>query len=151
MVIGGFGRFAQTILELLRVTAADDLDRIVIVDEAAARRVRKFSADVSLDALTYSTVDGELEDPGTWAEVERILGEGGATPVYLLAAEEEVVNFRAAMLLRSRATEPRVFARCFHRTAFAESLADQLEFELLAFEDVLRDALREHYEGLRTL
>jgi hypothetical protein len=41
-----------------------------------------------------------------------------------------------------------VFARCFHRTRFAESLAGQLSFDLLVFEDVLREALREHYEGL---
>ena len=108
-------------------------------------------ADVPLEALEFSTVDGDLTDPGTWAEVESILQESGAEPVYLLASREEVVNFRAAMLLRGRSAGPRVFARCFHRTRFAESLATQLSFDLLVFEDVLRDALKEHYEGLRAV
>ncbi len=149
LVIGGFSRFSETILELLRVSAANELERVVIVDPDAARKVRQFEADVPLDALTYSTVDGDLEDPGTWAEVEELLRQAEVEPVYLLAAKEEVVNFRAAMLLRGRSVEPRVFARCFHRTRFAQSLADQLSFELLAFEEVLKEALRDHYEGFR--
>ncbi len=151
LVIGGFGRFGQTILELLGVMAAEELESVVVVDRDAARQLRQFRADVPLEALEFSTVDGDLTDPGTWTEVENILRESGAEPVYLLASREEVVNFRAAMLLRGRSAEPRVFARCFHRTRFAESLASQLSFDLLVFEDVLRDALKEHYEGLRAV
>jgi hypothetical protein len=62
-----------------------------------------------------------------------------------------VVNFRAAMLLRAREPDPLIFAPCLHRRRFAESLVGQRHFELLAFEEVLRDALVEHYEGLRTV
>ena len=151
LVIGGFGRFGQTILELLGVMAAEELERVVVVDRDAARKLRQFRADVPLEALEFSTVDGDLTDPGTWTEVDNILRESGAEPVYLLASREEVVNFRAAMLLRGRSAEPRVFARCFHRTRFAESLASQLSFDLLVFEDVLRESLKEHYEGLRAV
>jgi voltage-gated potassium channel Kch len=151
LIIGGFSRFGQTILELVRVSAAEELERVIIVDPDAAQKVRQFGADVPLGSLTYSTVDGELEDPGTWAQVDALLEQAEVAPVYLLATAEEVVNFRAAMLLRGREGNSRVFARCFHRTRFAESLAEQLSFELLAFEDVLGEALREHYEGLRTV
>jgi Trk K+ transport system NAD-binding subunit len=151
LVLAGFGRFAQTILELLRVTAADELARVVVVAGEAERRVRQFAADVPLDALDLVTVEGEPDDPGTWERVERALEGVEGTPVYLLAGSSEVTNFRAAMLLRSRFSAPRIFARCFHRTLFAESLADQVSFELLAFEEVLREALVEHYESLRTL
>ncbi len=151
LVIGGFGRFAQTILELLRVTAPNDLDRVVVVDANASRKMRQFQADVPLDVLSHTAIDGKLEDPGTWAKVDASLASIEAEPVYLLASSNEVVNFRAAMLLRGRSDGIRIFARCFHRSRFAESLAEQGSFELLAFEDVLRDALTEHYEGLRTL
>lgn len=148
VVVGGFGRFAQTILELLRATAADELEHIVIVDEAASRHVRQFEADVPLDTISFSTVDRDLEDPGTWEEVESTLSAYAATPVYLLAGSDEVVNFRSAMLLRSRSEKIRIFARCFRRSAFAESLAKQRSFELLAFEDVLQQALLDHYQNL---
>jgi hypothetical protein len=151
VVLGGFGRFAQTILELLRVTAGDEIERILVVDAEAEQKIRQFEADVPLDTLAHSTVDGDLEDPGTWARVRDELSGLDGDPVYLLSSSAEVVNFRAAMLLRAREPEALIFARCFHRGRFAESLADQLGFELLAFEEVLRDALVEHYEGLRTI
>lgn len=151
VVLGGFGRFAQTILELLRVTAPDEIERILIVDADAEQRIRQFEADVPLDAIPHSTVDGDLEDPGTWARVRDELSGLDGDPVYLLASSVEVVNFRAAMLLRAREPEALIFARCFHRGRFAESLAAQLRFDLLAFEEVLREALVEHYEGLRTV
>lgn len=151
LILGGFGRFAQTILELLRVTEAEDLDRIIVVDEEAQRKLRQFEADVTLGPLLCEAVDGDLEDPGTWAAVDEILSGIEAAPIYLFASSEEVVNFRAAMLLRGRTTEPRAFVRCFHRTGFAESLADQLSVELLASDEVLREALNEHCEGLRML
>jgi hypothetical protein len=151
VVLGGFGRFAQTILELLRVTAADEIERILVVDTDAGRLLRQFEADVSLDAIPHSAVDGDLEDPGTWGRVRDELAGLAGDPVYLLASSDEVVNFRAAMLLRAREADPLIFARCFHRGRFAESLASQRRFELLAFEEVLRDALVEHYEGLRTV
>jgi hypothetical protein len=151
VVIGGFGRFAQTILELLRVTAAADLAQVIIVDAEASRLVRQFEADVPLGDLSLVTVDGDLEDPGTWARVETSLVDFDVAPVFLLASSNEVVNLRAAMFLRGRSPQARVFARCFHRGRFGESLAEQREFELLAFEDVLREALVDHYQGLRTL
>jgi hypothetical protein len=74
-----------------------------------------------------------------------------ATPVYLLCGSDELLNLRAALFLRGMFKEPRVFVRCFHRSPFLKSLADQQSFELLAFETVLREALREHYhETFRT-
>lgn len=151
LVVAGFGRFAQTILELLRVTAADEVERVVIVDGDATVRLRQFTTDVKLGSFAVLPVDGAIEDPGTWDRVEASLQDLDVTPVYLLASNEEVVNFRTALMLRERVPEARIFARCFHRGRFSESLAEQRTFELLAFEEVLREALMEHFEGFRTV
>jgi voltage-gated potassium channel Kch len=151
VVLGGFGRFPQTILELLKVAAKDELEHIVIVDKEASKNVRQFGADVSLDTISYSTVDGDLEDPGTWTEVDGALESHTATPVFLLASANEVVNFRSAMMLRRRSSEVRIFARCFRRSSFAQLLARENAFELLAFEEVFQQALRDHYETLAAL
>lgn len=148
VVIAGFGKFAQTILELLRAMASAELEHIVIVDTEARRLFRQFSADVQPADLRHTTVDGEVDDPGTWSEVERELESSEATPVYLLASSDQVVNYRAAMLLRKRSEEPRIFARCFYSSEFSESLATLLSIELIAFEDILAEALQDHYKTL---
>jgi hypothetical protein len=103
-VLGGFGGFAQTILELLRAMAVDELEHIVIVDETAARDLRQFEADVSLEALSHSTVDGALEDPDTWSRVDAVVTSMEATPVYLLASSDEVMSSPAAFDARGSPT-----------------------------------------------
>ncbi len=148
VVLGGFGRFSQTILELLKSTAEDELEHIVIVDKEASKNVRQFAADVTLESISLSTVDGDLEDPGTWAKVDSVLSSHAASPVYILAAAKEVVNFRSAMMLRRGSSDIRIFARCFRRSSFAQSLAQENAFELLAFEEVLQQALLDHYQNL---
>lgn len=147
-VLGGFGSFAQTILELLKAMAQDELKHIVVVDVEASGRVRQFGADVALDANSLSTVDGALQDPATWARVDELVATMEATPVYLLASGDEVVNFRTAMLLRARSADARLFARCYRRSRFTEALAAQCAFELFAFEEILEAALQEHYRSL---
>ncbi|MCO4764549.1 MAG: NAD-binding protein [Myxococcales bacterium] len=151
VVIGGFGQFAQTIVELLRVMAADELDRVVIVDPDATRKVRQVAVDVALDSIEHVAVDGDLMDPGTWTKVSAAVADLEAVPIFLLSAEDELVNYRVAMQLRAKSKQPRIFARCFRRTAFAESLSDQLAFELLPLEDVLRDGLEDHYRAILTV
>jgi hypothetical protein len=65
--------------------------------------------------------------------------------VYVLCGSDELLNLRAALFLRRMSSDPRIFVRCFHRSPFLKSLAKEQRFELLAFETVLREALREHY------
>ncbi len=145
VVLAGFGRFGQTILEVLLEEAADELDQVVIVDRSASALYREFKADIAHDLDRVIAIDQEVTDPAAWDEVDRRLAESEATPVYVLCAGDERLNLRAAMLLRNRSAAPRVFVRCFQRSRFASNLAEQLSLELLAFEEVLRDALRDHY------
>ncbi len=145
VVLAGFGRFGQTILEVLLDEAADELAQVVIVDRAASALFRQFEADISHDLERVIAIDQKVSDPAAWNEVDSMLTESEGTPVYLLCAGDERLNLRAAMLLRNRSGAPRIFVRCFHRSSFAGNLAQQLSLELLAFEEVLRDALRDHY------
>jgi hypothetical protein len=148
LVIAGFGHLGQTMLELLAALASEDIARVVILDPAASRKYRQFAADVDLGDLEVIAVDGRLDDPASWEAVDGQLGRASGPPVFLLSSHEPLTNFRAAMLLRGRSPGTRVFVRCFNRTAFAESLAAQLNVELLSVQDVLRDALKGHYDAL---
>ena len=145
VVLAGFGRFAQTILEILLSEAASELDQVVIVDPDASAQLRQFGATVAHHRVQITALDLEVTDPPTWDVVESALQSGKATPVYVLCGADVVVNLRTAMLLRRRSEKPKIFVRCFHRSPFATSLAEQQSFDLLAFETVLREALREHY------
>ena len=89
-----------------------------------------------------------MTDPAAWATIVAETQAYEGDPLILLCAGDEVENLRAALQLRHAHQSARIFARCFHRSAFSVTLAQQSSFELLAFEEVLRETLREHYRGL---
>jgi Trk K+ transport system NAD-binding subunit len=151
VVLAGFGRFGQTILELLLAEAEADVGAVIVVDPEATARLRQFQADVGRTGVRVLGLDLGVADPATWDRVQSEVADSGATPVYVLCGSDELLNLRAALFLRGGLPEPRIFLRCFHRSPFLQSLAKQQGFELLAFETVLREALREHYhEFFRT-
>lgn len=148
VVIAGFGRLGQTFLELLLARADDEVARVLVVEPGASRALRQFTADVDTGGIEVLALDGALDDPGTWEQVASLLASGQGASVALFAQADPLLNLRAAMLLRSGLPGTRGFLRCFHRTAFAAALAEQLGMELFSLEDMLRDALRDHYEAL---
>lgn len=145
VVLVGFGRFAQTLLELMLAEESENLESIIVVDHDASFFFRRFQVDILEPAERVTVLDGDPIDPATWKSVEALVANSEATPVYLLGGSSEVNNMRAAMLLRQHSAECRIFARCFHRSTFVTSLSEQLGVELLSFEDLLRASLREHY------
>jgi hypothetical protein len=145
VVLAGFGRFAQTILELLLKEAGAELAAVVVVDPEATLHLRRFKADVGDTSVPILGLDLDLDDPGTWEAVGTQVSSIEGTPIYLLCESDELVNLRAGLVLRRESEQPRIFLRCFHRSPFLQSLGKEQRFELLAFETVLREALREHY------
>ncbi len=145
VVLAGFGRFGQTILELLLAEAGEDLEAVVVVDTDAAARLRQFEADVGQPGVRVLGLDLDVADPATWDRVASELAEMRAIPLFVLCGSDELLNLRAALFLRRMSSDPRIFVRCFHDSPFLKSLARQQSIELLIFETVLREALREHY------
>lgn len=145
VVLAGFGRFAQTILELLLAEAEAELEAVIVVDPEATARLRQFQADVGRTGVRVLALDLDVADPATWDRVASEVVDVSATPVYVLCGSDELLNLRVALFLRRGSSDPRIFVRCFHRSPFLKTIAKQQSFELLAFETVLREALREHY------
>jgi hypothetical protein len=148
VVLAAFGRFGQTILEILLREAPDELGKLVIVDRQASMLVRQFEADVAPLPAGSVVCDGDMTDPATWNTIVEEIRDDPGDPIILVGSGNEVENIRAALQLRNADQKARIFARCFHRSAFSVALARQSSFELLSFEDVLRQSLQEHYRAL---
>lgn len=146
VVIAGFGRFGQTILEYLQSHAQGEVARVVIADLAAGRRARAFHEQVAFDArFPHEVIEGDIDDPRVWGEVSAHLDAEHPEPVVLLCTDDDSVNLRAAMLVRASIPGARSFVRVFKQSRFTDELAHQLEFELLAVERMLGDALVKHF------
>jgi len=147
VVIAGFGRFGQTLLEILLVQGSGDIARLLLVDPDAGRLFRQFRADVEIGELKPQLVEGSLDDPGTWDRPLSELATSSTRAVALLTADAPM-NLRVAMLLRQRSANLRIFAVTFRRSQFLQVMGEQIGFELLCLEEMLGSALRDHFEAL---
>jgi len=145
IVLAGFGRFGQTILEYLQRHAAGQLQRAIVVDAAAARQARLFRAQVKgFEDCELITIEGDLDEPATWQHVEAAIEGAGVSPVYVIATDDDQLNLRTAIALRSLQPQADILVRTIYESAFSAHIAEELAFTVLPIDQLLRRALAEH-------
>lgn len=144
VVVAGFGRFGQTILEHLRSEAAGEVQRAIVVDLDAARKLRLFEAQVDVtEGCEIVCIDGNLDDPETWTAVEEATRGVDVEPVYVLCTDDDGLNLRMAIMLRGERKSAPIFVRCVYRSAFTAELSEELSFSVLEVQGMLRRTMSE--------
>jgi len=148
VVIAGFGRFGQTILEELQSDpSASEIREVIVVDHDATRKTRNFVGHVGDRLPVRHTVDGDLGDPRTWETVRERVSEKApcAPPFYLIGTDDPTLNLRVAMALRKgEGDEPRIVARTFSSSPFTDAVSEEFGIDVLSVERLLREAIAEH-------
>jgi Trk K+ transport system NAD-binding subunit len=143
VVLVGFGRFGQTMLEHLRREASDDLERVVIVDPTAKNAVAAFNLQTHESAFPVDVIDGDAEDPMVWDQLDALLKDAAHPPVFIFGTNSDSLNLRLAMLLRKRSRSLEIFVRCFHESRFSAKLSKHYRFHVMALEQMMHEALEE--------
>lgn len=143
VVLVGFGRFGQTILEFLEAQAAEDVREVIIVDRQAEELMRSYRDQVTSDRqCTVHVVAGDALDPQVWESVRAKIADVTVPPVVVLGCDADKVNLQGATYLRRRWPSATLFVRCQHESPFTLELAARHEFTVLAVDQVLHEALR---------
>jgi voltage-gated potassium channel Kch len=131
VVLAGFGRFGQTIFELLQQEASGEIDRLLIADRAAALAWRTFESEVSCDTRSVPiTIDGDLTDPQTWQRI-------------VIGSDSDSANLQSALAVRRWWPSCKTFVRFQNHSEFAEALAQRHRFVVLGVDTMLVRALAE--------
>ncbi len=151
VVLAGFGRFGQTVLEELQQGAAGDFDRVVLVDLDATRRAAIFDEQVGF-ASTYERVlvDGDIRDPDVWKHVDTALDPQRADPVFVVGSGEDRANLRIALTLRSRYPHSEVIGRSERPWAFAEAFSKDAGIQTLSVAQLVAESMPVSWFGPRT-
>lgn len=144
VVLGGFGRFNQTILEVLQSRAAGEFHAVVIVDTHAELRARSFNEHVGFGDYRIDIIEGDMNDPHIWEQVNKACA-GVASPAYLLGTDADSTNLRIALSLGRRYPDARIFVRCFDESSFSQQLAADAGFEVSSVAALVRASLRVHH------
>lgn len=135
IVLAGFGRFGQSVLDTLQRHACDKFGRAVIMDLEAGKRAAVFAQQVGFaDFYEREVIDGDLRDPRVW---EQLHGLHETEPVFVLGSGDDGTNLRTALWVNSAFPSAYVVARTFGRSPFADEVAGESGFLAFSVADLV--------------
>ena len=138
VVLAGFGRFGQTVLDHLQRLAEGRFGTVVLVDLDAEGRALEFQEQYGFrPGYTLERVDGDLRNPRTWRTIEPFFHETNRELVLVLGTDDAGSNILTALWLSQRFRQAYIVARCFYHSSFTEQLSRQGNFEIYSFADLL--------------
>ena len=148
VVLAGFGRFGQSVLDQLQQHAAEKFSKVVIVDQQGDLQTMVFADQVGFqDGYEWHLLAENLQHPRTWQRVAEEIDGAGEEPVYILGSGDDSVNIRTALWLSRKYPKAKVLARCFRRSTFAEQISSECDFELVSTADLLLSSMNPKWLG----
>jgi Trk K+ transport system NAD-binding subunit len=148
VVIGGFGRFGQTVLDELQQHARGCFERVVLVDIECHRRARVFEEQVGFeDGYERHLVDGDISDPNVWHGLDEDLEIGDKEPAFVIGSGNDGTNLQVAMWVKSKWPSSLVVARSFRRSAFAEEVSADRDIAFFNVSDLVDDSMPSSWLG----
>ena len=135
IVLAGFGRFGQSVLDTLQRDAHRKFIRVVIMDLEAGLRTAVFAQQVGFaDFYERVIIDGDLRDPRIWQKIE---GLTEAEPAFVLGSGDDGTNLRTALWVKSAYPNAYVVARTFGRSSFADEVSQEGGFHAFSVADLV--------------
>ena len=123
VVIAGFGRFGQTILEQLQANAANEIAMVVIIEKDAHRRVMVAEEQMAFSGdFRREVYEGDISHPEIWRRISDEVELDGNNAVFVLGTGREEDNLRTAIWIRRQFSESMVIARSSKRSRFADEV-----------------------------
>lgn len=138
VVLAGFGRFGQTVLDELQQQASGLFQTVVIVDQNADQLAMVFDEQLGFSgSYRHEVLEADLRHPRTWQTVRDLIGKPGPRPVFVLGSGVDGVNIRTALWLSSTYPDAKIVARCFDKSSFTEEISRECGFEIVSTADML--------------
>lgn len=151
VVLAGFGRFGQSVLDELQKRAEGAFDRVIIVDLEATQRTSIFAEQVGFGSgYRREIIDGDLRDPEAWAQVERALTLSKAAPVFVVGSGDDRTDLRIGMRVASRFSRALVIARSDRQWSFAEDFSRESGLHVFSVARLVAESMPEPWFGPRT-
>jgi voltage-gated potassium channel Kch len=137
VVLAGFGRFGQTVLDELQIQAIGQFELVLIVDREASLCSQVFQEQVGFrEGYRHDVLERDLRHPQTWEQVQERIGHAHC-PVFVLGTGDDGLNVRTALWLTSRFPRAEVVARCFRTSSFTEQISSEHNFDVVSTSDLL--------------
>ena len=142
VIIAGFGRFGQSVVEQLRLTQGNELAHVVIIDQDAERRMMVVEEQQQLPSnYERSVMRGDVANPEVWRRVAAKVDLEQPNTVFILGTGSGRDNLRTALWLRQKYPNAHVFARSNGQSRFASSVADEKDITAFSINGLLEEMI----------
>lgn len=145
VVLAGFGRFGQSVLDELQRAAPETFEHVIILDQVAETGAAIFDQQVGFaDFYTREIVQGDLRDPRTWRLVE---ATEQPEPVFILGSGDDSINMSVALWATAKFPKAFVLVRKFYSSPFADELSAEGGFTTFCIADLISGSMPEDWFG----
>ena len=140
VVLAGFGRFGQTILEELQRSAIEELDTVVIIDNDAHRRVLVADEQMEFSGKYHRHLyEGDISHPEVWDRLRTDVEIEGGNTVFVLGTGHEEENLRTALWIRRKYPGAMVIARSSKESLFASEVGQDHDIISISIAQLIED------------
>lgn len=126
VVLAGFGRFGQSILEQLERHASDAFSRVAIIDLQAEQRALIADEHVAVERrYSRHTYEGDIDDPEIWLRLFEEVVISDQEPVFVITTGDDQTNLRCAIWLRQRFSNALIVSRTLAPSYFARGVCKE--------------------------
>ena len=144
VVMAGFGRFGQSVLEELQAHAHEEIAQVVVIDKDADRRVlvvdeqRRMLPDVQRTVL-----EGDISHPGVWDALAEQVDLSQEVPTIILGTGQEQENLRTALWLKSQYPNVQIFTRTTASSNFALEVGQERGINTVSITELVQKNMPE--------
>jgi len=148
VVLAGFGRFGQTILEEINAHAAGEVAVVAIIDGDAQRRMLVVEEQQRVDGdYRRIVVEGDIADPKVWQQLADSVDLGQGEPVIVLGTGHTEQNLRSAIWLKERFPSASVHVRTNGKSRFAQEMGAEHGIYDISISQLVEDYLPREWLG----
>ena len=142
VVLAGYGRFGQTVLEELQLIAGAEMVEIAIIDIDAHRRVLVAEEHVKVrPSVKKHVFQSEIGHPDVWHRVEAAIDLDAGSPLVLMATGQDDENLRAGIRLSKRHPNARVMIRSQRESHFVASVGRSSSIVTFGLSQLFQESL----------
>ncbi len=146
VVVAGFGRFGQSVLEELHAHAATEIAEVAVVDKDAARRVLVVDEQKRIEDKYQRTVfEGDISHPQVWQKLTAAINLSKDLPTIVLGTGHEQDNLRTALWIKQKYPNALVFARTTEFSKFATEVGTEHGVKSFSITKLFEDNVPEHW------
>lgn len=148
VVMAGFGRFGQAILEELRNQAPRDIETVAVIDKDANRRILIAEEQERLGQYYQREVfQGDIGHPEVWNNLRRVIDLNQAHPTIILGTGNTEENLRTALWLKARHPNSVIYTRTTDTSALALEIGAEHGIHAFSIAQLVEDNIPDRWLG----